>query len=103
MLYKKYSVLRVKTGEELESFSTEEAAESFMIMMQKRGESVQVKTSEDDVDKENPGFEIEGLDIEQPNIEYGSALDEFDETSTFDFDKDQSLDADGLSNLDFSE
>lgn len=86
-MYKNYTVARIKTGEILESFSSMEAAEKFMIMMQSKGENVQIKTDTDDVDDTNPGFEIGDMQIDEPNIEFGSALDEFnDDRLNFEFE-----------------
>ncbi len=79
-LFKKYAIVRSNTREVLEEFSTLEAAEQFMIMMQQKGEDVMIKTDDEDADETTPdNFEIEGLDIETPSVEFGSDLDVFNE------------------------
>jgi len=82
-MYKKYKVVRLPSGEILEEFTTLSSAEQLVIMLQKKGESVQVLTEKEDVlDKENPGFTIEGLEIEEPNNDFGSEMDMYDDDAT---------------------
>jgi hypothetical protein len=81
-LYKEHKVVRSQSGEVLEEFSTPQAAEEFMIMMQAKGESVRIVTDKEDADQ-SEGFEISGMDIEEPTIDFGSDLDAFNEDSGF--------------------
>jgi hypothetical protein len=92
-MYKQFKVVRNNNEEELESFSTIKAAEEFMIMMSSKGESVRIVTDKDDVD-ENSSFDIEGLEIEEPEAEFGSALDAFNEDSDFEINNNEELDFD---------
>ena len=96
-LHKNFSVRDSHTDEVLEEFGSMEAAEKFMIMMQSKGESVRVITDEDDVpDDETPDeFNIEGLEIDEPTVEFGNDLDEFNEDAgLFDTDKDEDVEFD---------
>lgn len=78
-LFKKYSVVRSKTKEVMEEFSTLEAAEAFMIMMQAKGESVNMVTKDEDADDAPTSYEIDGLELDEPTVEFGSDLDVFGE------------------------
>jgi len=88
-LHKKYSVVESHNGEVLEEFGSIEAAEKFMILMQSKGIQVTVKTDEDDVQDTPDEYNIEGLEIEEPSVEFGSDLDEFNDDAEL-FDTDQS-------------
>ena len=89
-MYKKYSVVRIPSEEVLEEFSSMEAAEKFMILMRKKGENVKVLTNKDD-EEDDEGFEIEGLELEEPEVEFGNDLDMFDEEEPgFSFDNNTS-------------
>ena len=89
-MYKEYKIVRNKTGEELEAFSTMAAAEQFLIMMSAKGEDIRIVTDKDQAYEadDHPGIEIEGLDIEEPKVEFGSDLDVFNEDSVFQVDED---------------
>ena len=75
-LYKRYKVVETKTGDVLEEFSSEQAAERFMMLLRsKYKKDVHVVT--DKADAENEGFDIEGLEIEEPDPSvFGSELDD---------------------------
>jgi len=84
--YKKYAVVRSsKPDDILEEFASMEAAEKFMIMMQTKGEQVTIVTDEEDTpNEETPDeFVIEGLELDEPSVEFGSDLDQFNEEEGF--------------------
>ena len=79
-LYKKYSVVRSDNKDDvLEEFASMDAAEEFMIMMQSKGEQVTVVTDEEDTPETPDEFIIEGLELDEPTVEFGTDLDEFNE------------------------
>lgn len=86
-MYKKYQVVNSKTKEVLEEFESMGAAEKFMVIMQSKGVQTTVITDADDL-KETPNeFNIEGLDIVEPEVEFGSELDdEYGDNSHLDFE-----------------
>ena len=78
--HKQFSIVDAKTKEVFEEFNTLPAAEKFLIMIKTRGKDAILQTSDKDIiDDPNPGFEITGLEIEEPQVEFGSDLDVFDE------------------------
>jgi len=88
-LHKNFRVLRSKTKELLEEFATLESAEKFMILMQSKGEQVVIETLKED-EIENKGFEIEGLEIDEPSVDFGSELDDMFGTDEPNFNLDGS-------------
>ena len=95
-LHKNFSVVDSHTNEVLEEFGSMEAAEKFMILMQSKGIQVTVKTDEEDVPEDTPDeYDIEGLDIEEPSVEFGNDLDEFNEDAgLFDTDNPENIEFD---------
>ena len=95
-LHKNFSVRDSHTDEILEEFGSMEAAEKFMILMQSKGIQVTVKTDEEDVPEDTPDeYDIEGLDIEEPSVEFGNDLDEFNEDAgLFDTDNPENIEFD---------
>ena len=93
-LHKAFKVVRSDNKENvLEEFASIEAAEKFMILMQSKGESVRVITDEDDVPEDTPDeYNIEGLEIDEPTVEFGSDLDTFlDEDDLLSEDEDPGI------------
>ncbi len=76
---KLYSIVRASSKEVLEEFGTLNAAEQFLIIMKGRGEDVILITDKDATVEENPGFDISGLELKDPDVEFGNELDQFDD------------------------
>ena len=79
-LFKAYKVVRSDNKKNvLEEFASMEAAEKFMIMMQAKGEQVTVLTDDDEAEVTPDEFDIEGLEIEEPKVDFGTDMDIFNE------------------------
>ncbi len=89
--HKKFTVHNSKTDEVLEEFDSMGAAEEFCILMQQKGIQTTVKTKDEDIQDTPDEFNIEGLDVEEPEVEFGSELDGTfsDDSSIYDWDKDK--------------
>ena len=93
-LFKKYSVQR-PGGDVLGEFNTAEAADTFQLIMAKRGEQCTVVTQDGDAqdelmtDEEHVTYDIEGLepDASDPTPEFGSDLDDYNEDELDGFDR----------------
>jgi hypothetical protein len=86
-LHKSHRVVRTDNLKDvLEEFASAEAAEQFLIMMQAKGEDVMIVTDDEEADENaTPDeFIIEGLELDEPSVEFGSELD--DEFGLFDQD-----------------
>jgi hypothetical protein len=86
-LHKSHRVVRADNYKDvLEEFASAEAAEQFLIMMQAKGEDVMIVTDDEEADENaTPDeFIIEGLELDEPTVEFGSELD--DEYGLFDKD-----------------
>jgi len=93
---KLYSIVRAHSGEMLEEFSTLSTAEEFLLLMKGKGEDVILKTNQDADVEENPGWDIEGLEIVQPTNDFGNELDQFNEGSTGTDDELPQVDGDDI-------
>ena len=79
-MHKNFKIVDAKTKELIEEFHTLETAEKFLIMLKGRGKDVLMVTDDESID-ENPGFEITGMEIEEPTVQFGNDLDAFNEDS----------------------
>ncbi len=93
-LHKAYKVVRAENNDVLEEFATLEAAEEFMILMQGKGEQVRVLTDKEDEVEAPQTWDIEGLELEEPSVDFGSELDdEFTDPGFFE-DEDSGIEFD---------
>ncbi len=78
--HKQFNIVDAKTKDVLGEFNGLEAAEKFLLIVKGKGKDAILQTSDKDIiDDPNPGFEIEGLDIIEPENEFGNDLEIFNE------------------------
>jgi len=90
--FKKYAVHNSKSNELLEEFDSMAVAEKFCMLMQQKGIQTIVKTDAKDAAEDTPDeYIIEGLDPVEPEVEFGSELDDTfsDDSTLYDWDKEK--------------